>query len=317
MRRMNYEHALQLLRKGRFRELIQTASEEPSQSNVSVRVVVAYVLALTGETSNCASLIDIPEQQLAPGVRAQFQSALGIFRWRAGDFDEAWKHLNAAVQAAADSNDAERIAWANLHLLRFAVDTRPADALAIMLPRARRAVIRAGFASATAYLHTCVATMEGSRGHFDEAWRHCDIAESLLAIESNAWVLGASLLNRGCISTVRCEFSKAADYFRSAIALADVNGSLRARGGAEGNVGYLELITGQFAKAEATLLRRLSTARGEATIDASDFLARVYLATGNLHLCEQTLERLNLFGTSVQYSEYATRWTAITRAKLL
>jgi DNA-binding NtrC family response regulator len=222
------------------------------------------------------------------------------------------------VQAAADSKDLERIAWAHLHLLRFTIDARPAEALRVMLPRARAATIDAGVPSATAYLHTCVTTIEGNRGNFDEALRHCDIAESLLEMDPNAWVCGVNLVNKGCIASVQCNVSVAAEYFRKAIATTEITSSLRTRTSAETNLGYLQFVVGQFRKAEATLTHvLLDTENITAFIDASDFLARLYLSTGDLERCDQTLERLNLYGDSGRYPEYATRWAALTKAKLL
>jgi hypothetical protein len=76
----------------------------------------------------------------------------------------------------------------HLHLFRFAADAQPSEALGVILPETRKAVTRAGRPSLTAYLHNCVATFEGHRGHFDEAHRHCELADSLLETEPNAWV---------------------------------------------------------------------------------------------------------------------------------
>jgi DNA-binding NtrC family response regulator len=187
-----------------------------------------------------------------------------------------------------------------------------------MLPQARRAVIRAGMPALTAYLHTCVAVLEGNRGHLDEAWRHCDIAESLLEADSNAWVLATNFLNKGCIATIRCEFNAASEYFRKAAAAAEVSGSVRIRTHAETNVGYLQLVTGQFRKAEATLKSALSRAREpETRIGTTEVLARVYLAGGDLDQCERSLREANVCDDPIGYSEYGMRWAALTKAKLL
>jgi hypothetical protein len=236
---MTYEHCLQLFRKGHLRTLIQgvTKGRRLQEIETDLRVFLCYTLALVGDTNSARSAVDIEPSRLAPTLRTQLECALAIIHWRAGDADAAWKHFNFALHAAAESKDIERMTWAHLHLLRFAIDARPADALTVILPRARSAVIRAGFPSLTAYLHTCVATMEGNYGRIDEALRHCDLAESLLELDSNAWVLGVNLLNKGSIALVRCEFSKAASYFHSAIAQVDVNGSSRTRAGAEKKIG--------------------------------------------------------------------------------
>jgi DNA-binding NtrC family response regulator len=164
----------------------------------------------------------------------------------------------------------------------------------------------------------CVASLEGNCGHLDEGWRHCDIAEALLESDSNAWILAGALLDKGCIATIRCDFALAAEFFRKVVALAEVNGSIRSHNAAESNSGYIQLLTGEFRKAEATLSRILSTTtETEPTVSSGDFLARVYLALGDLDQCERTLNRLNPLDDVIRYSQYGRRWAAITKAKLL
>ena len=168
---MTHEQGLRLFRKGHFRQLIESvnAGGQLQHLEPSVRVLVGYALALAGDTNRARSVLSVDAARLPQAVRSQFESSSGLISWRAGDAESAWKHLNLAVQLATDCRDLERIAWAHLHLLRFAVDARPTDALRLMLPHARTATIDAGVPSASAYLHTCVATIEGSRGHYDEA----------------------------------------------------------------------------------------------------------------------------------------------------
>jgi two-component system NtrC family response regulator/two-component system response regulator AtoC len=159
--------------------------------------------------------------------------------------------------------------------------------------------------------------MEASLGHFDEAWRHCDIAQGLLDVEPNVWVLGTCLNIRGGIKSWQCEFAKARNYFRRVAQLADECGSRRMRVGAELNQGFLDLVTGHYSSAEATLSTILENDPLERGIDASDFLARVHLAQGKLDDCERVLDGLNLYGDSFSYADYAERWTAVTKAKWL
>src|SRR5438874_8815654 len=175
MRRMVYEYAQQLFRTGRFRELIESFQRTGErESDLRVRILVSHALALCGEVKSARALVS-EIQHASTLIRSQREAILGIVSWRLGETESAWKHLNSALQAALESRDPERIAWASLQLLRVAIDARPIDALSTILPRARKAVTVAGIPSASAYLHVCVGTMEASRGHLDEAWRHCDI----------------------------------------------------------------------------------------------------------------------------------------------
>jgi DNA-binding NtrC family response regulator len=315
---MTYDDAVKLFRKGHFRELINGFKESGRWRDVDPdsRILFAYVLALCGQTSFANSVIRIEDQTVNPRLRSQIEATLGIISWWSGDQESASRHMHCAIQGACESKNLEWIAWTHLHLFRFAVDARPAHALAVMLPDARKAVIRAGIPSLTAYLHNCVATLEGYRGHVDEASRHCDIADSLLETDPNAWILAGILINRGCVATVRCEFREAAEYYRAVVGLTEITGSIRTCALAECNSAYLQLITGQLGKAEETLERALLNASrsGTNTFGALDILARVYLAAGELDKCEETLERVNQL---VQYSTYETRWAALTKAKLL
>src|SRR5262245_41570469 len=145
MGRMTYEHCLQLFRKGHFRKLIQGVPDGRRLQDIetNMRVLLGYTLSLVGDTSFARSVLDLEPSRLVPTLRSQFECAVAIIRWRAGDTDATWKHFNLGINAAAESKDLERIAWAHLHLLRFAVDARPADALTVILPRARSAVVRA------------------------------------------------------------------------------------------------------------------------------------------------------------------------------
>jgi DNA-binding NtrC family response regulator/tetratricopeptide (TPR) repeat protein len=317
---MTYEHARQLFRKGRFLELTGAFKNPKNWDtyDVGVRLYAAQAFALTGDHNTARLAADVDKQRLSPSFNSQRESILGTITWRSGDSASSWKHVIAAAQLGAEAKDPERNAWASLQLLRVAIDSRPTDALAVMLPRARKAVIKAGIPSASAYLHLCVATIEGNRGNFDEAWRHCDIAEALLESDVNAWVLSGVLVNKGCIATVRCEFRAAAEYFHKVIALSEICGVTRNRTAARSNLGYLQLAMGQFREAEGTLRDLLSNSREpEQSVTAGDFLARVYLAQGDLVRCKETLDALNITAETFPYSQYGARWTALTRAKLL
>ena len=319
MYRMTYDDALKLLRRGHLRELINSFNEESQlrDADLRSRILLAYVLALTGRTSSASSILAFDVSKVPTSLRCQVEAALGIISWRSGDHDSAWTHLRCAVQQAHELRDQEWIARMHLHLFRFAVDARPLEALGVILPATRKAVTRAGRPCLSAYLHNCVATFEGYRGHLDEASRHCALADSLLETDSNPWISCAILINRGCLAILRCEFREASRYFRVAMEAAEVCGSTHMHAIAQSNAAWVELLTGQFRRAEETLKTTLSNSSKVGTsISALDLLARVYLAQGQLEKCEEVLGPI-MSGRPVQYSTYETRWAALTRAKLL
>src|SRR5258705_8857380 len=322
MSRMTYQDALALVRKGQFREFIDNSirSGNPNEGDPNLRVLLAYAIELTGHQSTASPISRIDAEKLAPSVRSQLETTLGIARGHAGDQQSSWGHLQAGVRFAREANAPERLAWAYLHFLRLAIDTQPLDALLAMLREVRTAVTRAGTAASTAYLHICVSTLEGQRGHLDEATRHCDIASSLLESEPNAWLLGNALVNRSCIACLRCNFREAFDHVRDVIALTRINGSLRHRLAAEVMSGYLQFLMGDLQVAERSLTGILSkTDPKNANADAADALARVYLATGDLERCAGALELggFALDDSAKPDARYGKRWASLTKAKWL
>ena len=317
---MTYDDALKLLRRGHFRDLISFLSQQNQSRDADLRwqVLFAYVLAVTGRTSSASSAFAFDNiSKIPPPLRCQVEAAIGIVSWWSGDHDSAWTHLRCAVQQACELRDVEWIARMHLHLFRFAADAQPSEALGVILPATRKAVTRAGRPSLTAYLHNCVATFEGHRGHLDEAYRHCELADSLLETEPNAWVSCGILINRGCIATLRCEFRDAVRHFRAAMDGAEICGSTHMHAIAQSNSAWVELLTGQFRKAEEKLKTTLSnTSHVGTSIGTLDLLARVYLAQGQLDKCEEILGPV-MSDRPVQYSTYETRWAALTRAKLM
>ena len=172
----------------------------------------------------------------------------------------------------------------------------------------------------TAYLHVCVATLEGQRGRLQEAERHCVIAESLLSVKPNAWVLGASLINRACIACFQCDFNLALQYNQAAIDLTKINGSVRNRLAAEVTSAHILMLSGRYVDAERMLDTALAdpSINGMRAVSAADTLARMHLAVGDLNKCDEVLSRIDFsFDASGTSSIYVKRWAALTRAKLL
>src|SRR5712691_2943280 len=110
MRRMTYENAVSLFRKGKLGQVIESLRSESLSPDFDLdrKVFLAYALAMAGETSFAGAMSTIAAHQLAPKVRSQLETARGIVSWRSGDSESAWRHLNLAVQSAALSRDAER-----------------------------------------------------------------------------------------------------------------------------------------------------------------------------------------------------------------
>ena len=213
----SYEAASKLFRDGEFLALIQASGrshDERKAHEPRQRVIVANALALVGQLEAAERLAELDRHPPIPsGVRSQAESTFCVIQRRLGNHIAALHHAQSAVFLAQESNEAERIAWAQLHLFRLLIEIGPLDKALASLADARRLVAKAGSNDAIAYLHICVSVLEGQIGRLDEARRHCDIAEGLLERSTNVWLSACCLINRGCIAWLNCHFDEASRLF--------------------------------------------------------------------------------------------------------
>jgi len=322
---LSYEAAAKLFRDGEFLELVRASGHGQNERKALEprhRVILSQALALVGKLKEAESLVEMDRHPPLPtDVRSQAEGTLALLKARDGDLNAALRHAQSAVHLAQESNDLERIAWAYLHFFRLLVDTGPIDKVLAALPDVRRVVARAGVSQATAYLHTCVAVLEGQTGHFDEARRHCDIAGSLLQLSPNTWLAGLLLINRGCIACLNCDFQPATDFLRAAKEAGEKSGHAHLILAAAATLGHVQMLVGQFEKAKDTLSAVMRDDRvGVASkTGASDSLARVFFALGRVDEAEQILRAIQeqVLGNDRNASIYHVRWSGITEVRLL
>ena len=297
--RIGYETAAGLFREGEFLQLIEAAgSDEKQRAQLEprCRVLVANALALIGELVEARSLAEQDKTPgLPPTVRSQAETTLGLVNWRMGDVAAALQHATTGIRLAQEANDVERLAWAHLHCLRIRIEVGPVDATLSDLPHVRRAVARAGVAAASAYLHNCVAVLEGQTGRLDESRRHLEIAESLLTITRNAWIAGLIHVHRAAVACQLCEFESASRFLRAAKETTKHSGSSHNELTANTTLGYLDFLSGDFDKARRVLIGVTTHPRASVflRLSALDTLARIHLATGELAACEAALRHID------------------------
>jgi DNA-binding NtrC family response regulator/tetratricopeptide (TPR) repeat protein len=321
---VTYESAARLFNEGEFSRLIEL-SGETEQARIVLeprhRVVVANALALLGEFDEARRLAELDcGSPAAPAIRSQAEWTLGLVMWRTGHISSAAQHARTAVRLAHESADAERIAWALLHLFRLSIHCGPMDAIMAALPEVRRAVARAGVSRASAYLHDCVAVLEGQTGRLDEARRHLDIAESLLHLAPNSWLAGLVQMDRGAVASHECEFELAYNHLRSAKEIAKHIG-YQQNTVANGTLGHLQFLVGELDKSKRTLLSLRGHVRASISVRLGvlDSLARVHLALGELDECENVIEEINkhVCKHPEVASMFQVRRAALVRAQLL
>lgn len=318
----SYEAASRLFRNGEFLALAQGAGrtyEDRRAQEPRLRVLIAHALAFVGQLNEAERLAELDRNiSSSAGIRSQSETTLCLIQRRFGNHSAALTHAQAAVRLAQESNDSERKAWAQLHLLRLLIEIGPLDKALAALADARKIVARAGNDDATAYLHICVSTLEGQNGRLDEARRHCDTAQGLLQRSNNAWLSASCEINRGCIAWFSCQFDEASKWFEAGRKTALRIGHVYLTQAADICQAYTYLFTGDFDRAERAFLA-ISThvATNNATeLGALEGLVRVYLASGRLEEADRVIANVNQREKQTKWN-YDLRFAPITEARLL
>src|SRR5205814_6685455 len=95
--------------------------------------------------------------------------------------------------------------------------------------------------------------LEGQTGRLDEARRHLDIAESLLKLAPNAWVLASLQMHRGAVAAANCDFASASHYFRAARQTASQSRYEQNVIAADTSLGFIDFLVGRFQEAQDIL----------------------------------------------------------------
>jgi tetratricopeptide (TPR) repeat protein len=319
---LSLQAARELFAKGEFVPLVSASDGSERAYTLmppAYRVLVANALALSGNLNEASKLAEFDRHPPSnPEIRAQAEWTFGLVCWRKGDIASALRHAQSAARLAAESGNSECVAWAHLHLFRIQIESGPLDSVTAALAEARRYASRAGLPPITAYLHNCVAVLEGQTGRLDEARRHLEISESLLRLAPNAWLTGSLHMHRGSIACALCKFDEAAEHFRLAKQATKNCGPNHAMA-ADSSLGYVHLLRGEFDRAKETLGRVIDNSDAASLkLAAIDSLARVHLALGDLAACENALSRVD---QEVRLhpelaSAYHVRWTTISHARL-
>ena len=321
----SYDVVLRLFRSGEFgvpsHRISRRHSRVTAGINLPVRILIAHGLVRVGFPERARELL--PEalvSSMAPRLRAIAQTALGLASRGLGDFNEALAHLQLAVRLSQEQADSEEAGWAQLHLFRHLLDGGNPDLPQAMIPTVRQAVRRAGSPQLTAYLHIVIGALEGQRGRlFDEGSRHSAIAQSVLQIAPNAWLQCSLLRNEGSIALAEYRLLDATSAIRSISELAKAHSLVREIVENDANLGYVELLRGDYERSARTLSRVIASRNSSmrAKLSALETLARVHLAVGDLTECETCLDRVDAETRHSQLHSYIARWAVLTRARLL
>jgi DNA-binding NtrC family response regulator/tetratricopeptide (TPR) repeat protein len=319
----SYEAALRLFNLGEFDEIRRSTDLGDAslrRLTVAHQLVLAQALALMGDVQFAVHVLRFVDTGACSAVsRAQYHLTLGLTDERTGASAEALAHFQTALRFAIAAGDELQIAWSRVRILRHMIDRGAVDASTVVLRDARSAAIRAGDARVTIFLHESVAVLEGQLGRFDEARRHCDIAESLLNSSPNAWLRGSNLVNRGCLAALNGEFDTATKYLLDA--RADIVRSGVRSGAAEGTLAHCYVVTGQFKKAAEILDRVVRSDKTPRVLllGALEETARLRLAQRDFAGCQKALAIIeeHVESNPAIANSFHTRWAAVTKGRLL
>jgi DNA-binding NtrC family response regulator/tetratricopeptide (TPR) repeat protein len=316
---LTFETARRLFNAGRYADIVADAADrELSALSVEYRVFLAQAMFQAGQIRRAREIVERERERASGVARYRCEFVFGLLCRHDAQFGRAIQHFNTAFQLAREHNDHLEVAWTSLHRFRLLAQLHPSDELAPMLIEVRRHVAKAGDPHATAYMHNAVALMEVASGRSEEARRHLEISRSLISSFPNAALEQLDCILRSGVDFLECKFQSAIDNLAAARRLASITGS-RELSGIECNHGHAMLVTGRLRAAEACFLRVVENDSGLSRFGALEGLARVYLATGELNRCSETLDAHDAFLLRDKNlsSALSGRWTPSTRVRLL
>lgn len=324
---LSYDTASRLVDQGEFGELRRLAephlAANGSRVDPGVVVMVANALIYTGEDRRALSLLsslDLESKALGSN-RSRARLVLGLASRAAGSMTVALSHLQRALHIAQESEDAKQVAWAHVYLFRHLIDSHPTDVAPAMLPAVRATITKAGSSHLFAFLHQCVAVMEGHNGRLGEALRHCDSSDSLLTLAPNAWIHCGNQQNRAAILAAQGRLNESLKLLEALRQTAVAHGLKSDAIKAESNIGHVLWMIGEHDRAIA-VLRGVVDAPSTSTLSsmyALESIAQAHLWRRDFERCDQALARIESVASqdAELASNYALRRTMLTRARLL
>jgi DNA-binding NtrC family response regulator len=321
---LSYDSALQLFRGGEYGAIatsVTPASQLKAEVDPRLKILVAHSLARVGRPAEARDLLGTETAHLpTPGLKSAAHIALGLANRSLGELERAITHLQQAVRLAFEDRDPERIAWAQLYLLRHSIDDGDIDVGQAMVQTVRMAVTRAGSPQATAYLHVTTAALEGQRGRLTEAWRHCEIAAGVLVLQPNVWLTCAIHQVQAVVAGNQLRLQESAAHLRSLGELAKKHQLARESINNEANIGHINHLRGEYKRSTDLLARVIGSTHSSthAKLSAIETMARIHLAQGNLERCVEYLSQIEVASAQEPRASasHPVRWAGISRARL-
>ena len=315
---LTFEQTQQLFRAGRYMDIVTQSTGDVSTLRAEHRVLLAHAFLQAGRVDKARQIVESERERTNGNVRSQYELIAGMLCRHDAQLSKALQHLNSAFQIAREERDDLNTAWAALHRFRLLAQLHSSDELSPMLADVRRYVARAGDPHVAAHMHDAVALMEASNGRTEEARRHLEISSSLIRSFPNKALEQIGLISASFVDFFECKFESAVGHLNAARRLVSITGA-RDSGVIECNLGHAMLVLGKFEPAEAYFEHVLKNGTALSKFSALEGLARVFLATGQLTRCEETLDAHDTFllEDKTLALAFSGRWAASTRGRLL
>lgn len=325
---MDESHALaqveHLSAKGLYAAALEALEALPLLKSRSAagEVLRVSLLERTGQHAESEALAArlLRSRALTAAQRGTCEFALGLMLWERGRTDDAIGMFRRAVEHSRQANDSRSACWAELRLLVSLAGRSQGPDVAALLAQVRHHVTMLGEPTLSAALHIVMGELELKRGLPAVAGRHLSLGLSLLRKTQHTWLEALARINLAALAIMRSDLPLALQHAQQAAALASESGAAALVRAAEGNLGHICYLRGDYADARAHLDRsyeRLPSSSEHAHAPLDGF-ARTYLAEGRLGEADRVLSRIEAgVATRADRTLYANRYAALTRVELL
>ena len=319
--------ALQLIRRGRFTETVETLERfsgsinSPRKKNFLALAVLADALQRVGRNANAELVAYRNLNRVAdlPEVCARFHLVLGNVLRERGNIAQAVEHFQIAVDLSVAKQ--ELSCWTQLRLMAAIAELNGREAANARLDRVKQTLTKFGDPRPFAALHLWFVQNDTMRGDVDSAHRHLKTAESLLVELDDVWLQGYLAVNSSVVHYHRADIAEARRWAERAIACSRISGHRTTKHAAHTNLGYFEFAVGRFSEAEDYFQNALECCESGSANEIAilNNIAETKMQRGDLDGCKIILAKLEELGG---HSEDVNRrhynaWTLQTKVRLM
>jgi DNA-binding NtrC family response regulator/tetratricopeptide (TPR) repeat protein len=317
--------ALQLIRRGRFTETVETLENfsgslnSPRKKNFLAIALLADALNRVGRNANAELLAVRNLHKCEPEVSARLHLVLGNVLRERGNIAQAVEHFQIAVDLSVAEQ--ELSCWTQLRLMAAIAELNGREAANARIEQVKQTLTKFGDARPFAALHLWFVENDTMRGDVESARKHLKTADSLLAEIDDVWLHGYLAINSSVVHYHRADIAEARRWAEKAIACSRVSGHRTTKRAAHTNLGYFELAVGQFCEAEEYFQKALECCESGSANEIAilNNIAETKMQRDDLDGCRLILSKLDeLAGDNKDVNRrHYNAWTLQTKVRLM